>query len=397
MRFARTTALTCVLVAALGASALLSTGCSSGATTTKDVTYKIGVGMPLTQGAAALGEGITRSARLAVKQANESERARKLGVTFVVASNDDLGDPKTGVSVANMFASDSKIIGVMGHLNSGVCMPASKVYAARDIVMVAPAATNPELTLQGLKNVFRLCTIDTVQGSFGAKAALTTLGFKTAYIVDDSTPYGEGLSARFAEEFKAGGGTIVGTEKTSDKDAEFGALSTKIKAANPDVVYYGGVYNAGAPLMRQLRGVGSASAFFGGDALNDGQFVKLATSSVAEGALSTLVGLPLDKLAKGAEFKTAYAAEFPGKELSAYDAYGYDSTNVIIDAALTVAEKQGVGQVATPQGRKAIIAAVAATDTDGVTGKISFDEKGDTLNKVITLYSVKNGAWTAYE
>lgn len=398
MRLHRKVISTVLLFAAL-ASTGLSTGCTDsakGGSESGARTYKIGVGMPITQGATALGEGITRSAELAVKQANASERAKKLGITFEVAPGDDLGDPKTGVTVANLFAGDPKMIGVMGHLNSGVCLPASKVYSDNNLVMVAPAATNPELTLQGLDNVFRLSTIDTVQGSFAADAAYATLGFKTAFVIDDSTPYGEGLAAEFAKGFKAAGGTVVGTEKTADKDSEFSALATRIKAADPDVVYYGGVYNAGALLLKQLRDTGSDAALMGGDGMKDEQLIELGSAKAAEGAYATSIGLPIEKLEAGEEFIAAYEAEYPGEDMSAYDAYGFDSMNVIIDAALTVAEELGADKLATPAGRTAIIEAVSVTDTEGLTGRIAFDDKGDTVNKVITLYTVKNGEWVAY-
>lgn len=400
MKSQSTRTLALALAGALLLGSML-TGCSSKPTAeagaSGDVTYKIGVGMPLTQGATALGEGITRASELAVKDANASERAKKLGITFEVAAGDDLGDPKTGVTVANLFAGDPKMIGVMGHLNSGVCLPASKVYSDNNLVMVAPAATNPELTLQGLENVFRLSTIDTVQGSFAADAAAKTLGFKKAFVIDDSTPYGEGLASEFAKSFKAAGGTVLETEKISDKDTEFSALATRIKAANPDVVYLGGVYNAGALLLKQIRDAGSQAAFMGGDGLKDDQLIALGTPAAAEGAFATSIGLPLEKLEAGEEFIAAYEAEYPGKPMSAYDAYGYDSTMVIVDAALTVAEEIGADKLATPAGRKAIIEAVAKTKTEGLTGSIAFDDKGDTLNKVITLYTVKDGTWVAYE
>lgn len=384
------------LVCALALVSVTGTGCTASktakASTGSVATYKIGVGMPLTAGATALGEGITRGAQLAIKDVNASERARQAGVKFEVITGDDLGDPKTGVNVANMFVGDPKVIGVMGHLNSGVCMPAAKVYAERDIPMVAPAATNPELTLQGLKNVFRLATIDTVQGSFAADSAYK-LGMRKAFIVDDSTTYGVGLADEFGKAFEKDGGTILGREKSSDKDSEFNALATKIKAANPDVVYYGGIYNAGSLLLKQLREVGCKATFFGGDGLKDQQLVDLAGAADAEGTYATTAGLPIEKMAEGQKFTAAYQKEFPGKEMSAYDPYGYDCTMVILNAALKVAEEKGANSLNTPPGRKAIIAVVAKSDFVGVTGKIGFDSKGDTLNKAVTLYVVKNGKY----
>ena len=144
----------------------------------------------------------------------------------------------------------------MGHLNSGVSIPASKVYNENKIVQVSPASTNPALTQQGFNNVFRVCTIDSVQGPVGAESAFDEFGFKTAVVIDDSTPYGEGLAAEFAKKFEELGGKVLFTEKTSDKDTDFNALVTKIKDANPDVIYYGGIYNAGALLAKQASDAG---------------------------------------------------------------------------------------------------------------------------------------------
>ncbi len=316
------------------------------------------------------------------------------GVMFKAVDGDDQGDPKTGVTVANTFASDANLLGVMGHLNSGVTIPASKVYADKKIVMVSPAATNPALTQQGLANVFRVCTTDAVQGPAAADYATKLLGFKTAYVVDDSTPYGEGLAAEFAKQFAANGGKVIATAKTSDKDTDFNALVTKMKATNPDVIYYGGIYNAGALLSKQAKEGGMKSPLMGGDGLYDAEFIKLAGEAAAEGDFATSVGLPIDKLPKGQEFSAAYKAMFPTDEIAAYDAYAYDATNVIIAAILKAAADQGVDTLTTPAGRDAIIANVAATSTEGVTGAISFDENGDTTNKAISLYVVEGGAWT---
>jgi branched-chain amino acid transport system substrate-binding protein len=383
-------------VAVLVALSMVAAGCSKPATTggtteTKEV--KIGIGAPLTAGAVALGKGMENGAQLAIEQANASETVKAAGITFVGVPGDDQGDPKTGVTVANTFASDPNLLGVMGHLNSGVSIPASKVYAEKKIVMISPASTNPALTQQGLASVFRVCTTDAVQGPAAADYATKLLGFKSAYVVDDSTPYGEGLASEFAKQFTANGGTITGTAKTSDKDTDFNALVTKIKATNPDVIYYGGIYNAGALLSKQAKDGGIKAPLMGGDGLYDQQFVELAGAAAAEGDYATSVGLPLDKLPAGQEFKAAFEKKYPGTEIAAYDAYSYDATNVIIEAILSAAKADGVANLTSPAGRDAIIKAVADTKTTGVTGEIAFDSKGDTLNKAITLYVVQGGKW----
>jgi branched-chain amino acid transport system substrate-binding protein len=387
------------VLAALVAVSMIATGCGGGTTTDggegggEAVTLKIGIGAPLTQGAVALGQGMKRGAGLAIKQANEREDVKELGITFEGVDGDDQGDPKTGVTVANTFASDANLLGVMGHLNSGVSIPASKVYNENKIVQVSPASTNPQLTLQGFDNVFRVCTIDSVQGPAGAESAYNEFGFKSAVVIDDSTPYGEGLAAEFAKKFEELGGEIMFTEKTADKDTDFNALVTKIKAENPDVIYYGGIYNAGALLAKQASDAGIESPLMGGDGLYDGEYINLGGADQVEGDLCTSVGLPVADLPKGQEFQDAYKAEYPNDEIAAYDAYAYDAANIIIDAIVKVAQEQGVDQITTPAAKDAIIAAVAAFSGEGVTGAIAFDENGDTTNKAITTYQVEGGTW----
>jgi branched-chain amino acid transport system substrate-binding protein len=392
------------LVAVLALVAMMATGCSgSGSTSgggtsggTTGTTIKIGIGAPLTQGATALGKGMVNGAQLAIDDLNASADAKAAGITFVGVSGDDQGDPKTGVNVANQFVSDPALVGVMGHLNSGVSIPASKVYNQANVVMISPASTNPALTQQGFNNVFRVCTIDSVQGPAGAAAAYTGIGKKSVFIVDDSTPYGTGLAQAFQGKFQSLGGKVLGYEKTSDKDTDFKALVTKIAATKPELVYYGGIYNAGALLAKQLKEGGVTVPFMGGDGLYDPAFIQLAGAANAEGDYATSVGLPLANLPKGQEFQAAFQKKYPGQEIAAYDAYSYDAATVIGDAVLAAAKSLGgAAKVTTTEGKQAVIANVAKTNTAGVTGQISFDSKGDTTNKAITLYLVQGGKWIA--
>jgi branched-chain amino acid transport system substrate-binding protein len=387
------TALALCAVALGGCSSSSSTQSGSSSSGGAATEIHIGIGAPLTAGSVAQGQGIQRGVELALAEANASSTVTAAGIKFVGVPGDDQGDPKTGVTIANTFASDRQLVGVVGHLNSGVTIPASKVYNQAKIAMISPAATNPALTLQGLNNVFRVCTIDSVQGPIGADAAVQKFGFKKAVVVDDSTPYGEGLASEFAKQFAANGGTVLSTQKTSDKDTDFNALVTKIKSQGPDVVYYGGVYNAGALLSKQLKNGGVKAPMMGGDGLYDPQFIALAGN--AEGDLCTSVGLPTDKLPRAQEFQAAYSKQFPGKEIAAYDAYSYDAANVLIAAIMKAAKDKGANMVVAPAGREAVIANVAATTADGVTGKIAFDKNGDTTNKAITVYKVEAGKWVA--
>jgi len=384
------------IAALLAAVALVVTGCGGPATTTggAKTTVTIGLGAPLTDGAVALGKGMVNGANLAVAQANETSEVQDLGLVIATVNGDDKGDPATGGTVATQFAANPTLVGVMGHLNSGVTRVAVKIYNAANIVQVSPANTAVDLTQMGMTNYFRVCTMDSVQGPAGADYAFKTAGKKIAYVVDDSTAYGEGLAAAWAQQFTADGGTVAGTAKTTDKQTDFKSLVTTIKSKSVDIVYYGGMYNAGALLSKQMKEGSVAVPLMGGDGMFDPEYIKLAGAANATGDFATSVGLPLAQLPQGQAFKAAFDAAYPGQEIAAYDAYSFDAANVIIKAIISVAKSMGVDKVATTDGKKAIIAAVAATDLEGVTGQVKFDANGDTLNKAITVYVVgADGTW----
>jgi len=380
------------LVVVLALVALAVTGCGGGGAATTTVT--IGIGAPLTDGAVALGKGMVRGTNLAVKQANASQEVKDLGLTLATVEGDDKGDPTTGGNVATQFVSNPTLVGVMGHLNSGVTRVAVKIYNQGNVVQVSPANTAVDLTQMGMTNYFRVCTVDSVQGPFAADYAFKTAGKKAAYVVDDSTVYGVGLADAWQKQFETDGGKILGREKTGDKEKDFKSLVSKIKSLGPDIVYYGGIYNSGALLSKQLKEGGVKVPLMSGDGSFDPEFIKLAGAANATGDMATSVGLPTDKMPKGQEFIAAFKAEYPNDEIAAYDAYSYDAANVIIKAIVSVAKSMGADKVATTEGKKAVIAAVAKSDFEGVTGKIQFDSKGDTTNKAITMYVVgADGKW----
>jgi branched-chain amino acid transport system substrate-binding protein len=261
--------------------------------------------------------------------------------------------------------------------------------------MVTGASTNPALTQQGFGNVFRNMYSDALQGPAGATAAWTR-GYRKAYVVDDSTPYGEGLSYGFYDQFTEYGGTVAGTAKTSDMDTDFTALVAAIKVVNPDVVYYGGIYNAGALFAKQLRDAGVTAPVVGGDGLYDSTFIALGGAQVT-GDMATSAGYPVAFLPDGVGFKSMYAARFPGIAMTDYDAYSYDSANVIMAAIIAEAQARGVGAVGIPSAKRSIIARIAATDTMGATGRIRFDVTGERRDPVFSVYRVTGGAWVYQE
>ena len=222
------------------------------------VTVKIGHAGPLTGGIAHLGKDNENGARLAVEEANA--KGLTIGgkkVKFELQSEDDQADPKLGPTIAQKFA-DAKVAGVVGHLNSGVSIPASAVYNQAGIPMISGSATNPKLTEQGFKNIFRVVGRDDQQGPAVAQY-LNSMKIKKVAIADDATAYGEGLANEVEKTLKAAGVQVVAREKTNDKATDFKAILTKMKGKAPDAVFYGGMDATGGPMIKQARELGIKS------------------------------------------------------------------------------------------------------------------------------------------
>jgi len=358
----------------------------------KEKVYRVGIAVPLTGDIAAMGVGMKRGAELAIEEANKSGR---FNLKVELRSFDDRADPKEAVNVANQIVSDPSIVAVVGHLNSGCSIPAAQVYARNNLLMVTPAATNPKLTLQQeesswkwIRNVFRVNTTDDVQGQFAAHYVLKNLKVRTICIIHDKTPYGQGLCEEFQKEYESKGGQVLSFEGITTGDKDFKALLTRIKSQEPDALYFGGIYNEGGLIIKQAREVGLKSLFISGDALQTNEFIKVA-GSASEGAYITNVGVPPEQIPQAKVFLEAYKAKYPQKDLQPYDHYTYEATNI----ALLTLEKAGIQENGTVDKAK-MIEAMRTLKYDGILGTTEFDEKGDTKNKAISIYLVKNGQFT---
>jgi branched-chain amino acid transport system substrate-binding protein len=356
------------------------------------VSVKIAVAAPLSAGLTTMGQGIVRGTQLAV--ADWESELTSAGVTITVQPFDDQGEPQTAVTNAELIRADSSILGVVGHLNSGCSIPASQIYHYANVAMVTPMSTNPYLTQQGLNNVFRTCATDTGQGPFAADIAVRNLGLTRAYVVDDDTPYGTSLADGFRIRFAANGGKYLGTTHTSDTTTNFKSLIKKIKKKKPNVIYYGGIYNAGGLFARQLRNAGVKAQLIGGDGLYDLNFISLAGSKGANGVIATYVGLPNTQLPGGAAFESRFASMFPGYQpLLADDAYAYDAAVAIIKAILAVRYQGGASALLGTSAREQVRARVSVSTFTGVTGRIEFDSAGDRALQQFTSMRVKSGVW----
>jgi branched-chain amino acid transport system substrate-binding protein len=341
------------------------------------VTVTIGHAGPLTGGIAHLGKDDENGVHLAVDEANAKKI--KLGgktVNFVMMSEDDQADPKLGPTIAQKFA-DAKVAGVVGHLNSGVSIPASAVYNQAGIPMISGSATNPKLTEQGFKTIFRTVARDDQQGPAIAAYIANDLKLKKVAIADDATAYGEGLANEVEKTLKAAGVQIVTREKTNDKATDFKAILTKIKGRNPDAVFYGGMDATGGPMLKQARELGIKATFAYGDGACTAEMNKLAGDKAAEGMICSQAGIPTQIASKA--FVDAFNAKYG--EIKQYAPYYYDGANLLI-AAMQKADSPDPAKY-LPELHK--------ISYDGATGHIEFDDKGDRKDAEITIFQMKNG------
>ena len=339
------------------------------------VTVTIGSAGPLTGGIAHLGKDNDNGVRLAIDQANEKHP--KIGgkdVKFVVESEDDQADPKLGPTIAQKFA-DAKVSGVVGHLNSGVTIPASAVYNQAGIPMISGSATNPKLTEQGFKNIFRVVARDDQQGPAVAQY-LESLKVKKVAIADDATAYGEGLANEVEKTLTAAGIKVVAREKTTDKATDFKAILTKMKGTAPDAVFYGGMDATGGPMLKQARELGIKAVFSFGDGACTAEMSKLA-GTAAEGMVCSQAGLPVAAASKS--FVTAFNAKYG--EIQQYAPYTYDAANLLI-AAMQKADSTDPAKY---------LSSLQSISFDGATGHIEFDDKGDRKNAEVTIFTLKDG------
>jgi len=341
---------------------------------------KIGHVAPLTGGIAHLGKDNENGARMAIDEINGAG-GLKVGdktLKLELVAEDDKADPKEGTLAAQKVV-DAGVVAVVGHLNSGTSIPASKIYADANVTQISPSATNPKLTEQGFKTTFRVVANDNQQGGVLANFAASEMKAKTIAIIDDRTAYGQGLADVVEKVSKEKGVKVVAREFTNDKATDFNAILTKVRAAKPDVVMYGGMDATAAPMAKQMKQLGIKAPMLAGDGVCSPEFIKLA-GDAANVLTCSMAGEAVEKLAKGEDFKQRYKAKF-NAEVQVYSPYSYDAIFVIAEAIKRAGKAD----------RAAITAAMPATAYPGLTGNIAFDEKGDIKNGAISMFKVKDG------
>ena len=390
-RFGITILVAGVVLAACGSDKSETQG---GADSGSGKTVKIGVIAPLSGSLTALGLGIKNGVDLAIRQANEQQKVK--GWKIAIAAEDDTAVPDVGANAATKLSDDKSVVAVVGTLNSSVAEKVAPILNSQKVVMVSPANTNPTLTQGNDPNqkarpfdyYFRVSTTDLIQGPFAANFAYQTAGKRNVVIVHDKKTYGQGLALQFKAQFEKNGGKVPAVETVEPEDKDFSAVLSRIKRFNPDMVYFGGEYPAASLLTGQADQQGLRVPLMGGDGIFDPTYINVAKQA-AEGDFATSVGAPTEQLPTAQAFIDAYKAAGYADPYSAYGAYAYDAANTIIAALAKVLP--GEDEI-NDEVRAKLRQAVQDGSIDGVTGKVAFDEFGDTTTRILTVYKVEKDA-----
>lgn len=355
---------------------------AAGVAMAQEMVVKIGHVAPISGPQATYGRDNENGALMAIDDLNAAGvviGGKKVKLQLV--AEDDAADPKQGAAVAQKLC-DAKVNGVVGHLNSGTTIPASKIYHDCGIPMVTPSSTNPSLTKPGYKTTFRLLANDNSLGAGLAFYAADTLKLKRVAIIDDRSAYGQGVAEIFRKTAAAKGITIVDDQFTTDKAVDFMAILTAIKGKNPDGIFFGGMDAQAGPMLRQMEQLGLNNVkYFGGDGICTQDLIKQsAGAKTLENVICAEGGASLAKMPGGVAWKARYDAKYPG-QFQVYAPYVYDAVNVIVDAMKRAGS-------ADP---KVYLAKLADTNYKGITTNVQFEPNGELKNPAITIYTYKGG------
>ncbi len=337
---------------------------------TAQAQIKMGMTGPVTGPNAAFGAQLKNGTDQAVEDINAGGGI--MGQKITLSYGDDVSDPKQGVSIANKFAGDG-VKFVIGPFNSGVTMPSSEVYAESGILEITPSATNPKITERNLWNIFRTCGRDDQQGAVAAAYIVKNMKGKKIAIVHDKTTYGQGLADETKKAMNKSGMKEVLYEGINLGEKDFSALVSKIKAANADLVYWGGLHTEGGLIVRQMRDQGVKAVLMGGDGITSDEFATVGGPGV-EGTLMTFAPDPRKRPEAKAIVEKFRAKKF---EPEAYTLYAYAAMQVIAAAAAD-AKSLDTKKVAeaTKSGKK----------FPTVIGELGFDKKGDITRPDYVMY-----------
>ena len=337
----------------------------------------------LTGPVAYFGKDTENGARMAIDALNA--RGTVIAgkkVRFELVSEDDAGDPKQATAVAHRLV-DAKVNAVVGHQTSGTTIPASKIYNAAGIPQISHSSTSPKYTQQGFNTTFRVVSNDEQLGRALGRYAVKEMGARRIAVVDDRTAYGQGLATEFVKGLKQqGGAAVVAKEFTHDKATDFGAILTKIKAARPDLVFFGGMNAVAGPMLRQMKQLGLNAKMMGGDGICSDEIAKLSGGTMADGQVVCAEAGGVAASGKPAldKFKADFKKRF-GVDVQINAPYAYDAVMTFADAMVKA------GSTAPAK----YLPELAKIRYKGVTGVVAFDARGDIRDGTLTLYTFKSG------
>lgn len=343
---------------------------------------KIGHVAPMSGPQAHYGTDNANGARMAVEDLNaQGVTIGGKKVKFELVAEDDAADPKQGTAVAQKLC-DAKVAGVVGHLNSGTTIPASKIYNDCGIPHITGAATNPGLTKPGYNTTYRIIANDNALGAGLANYAAKTLKLKSVAVIDDRTAYGQGVAEVFKNTAEKDGIKVVDQQFTTDKATDFMAILTAIKAKKPDAVFYGGMDAQAGAMLRQMDQLGmSGVKYFGGDGICTNEIIKIAAGAKS---LNNVVcaegGSSIAKMPGGTAWKAKYDSKYPG-QFQIYSPFTYDATMILVDAM----------KRANSTDPKKYTSFIGKSNYKGVTAQIMFESNGEMKNPAMTLSTYKDG------
>ncbi len=345
----------------------------------KDNEIVIGLVAPLTGDQAYIGIGVKQGAEMAVEDANV--RGPVFGnVKLKFEALDDQHNPTQAVLAANKLIANPDVMGVVGHFNSSCTKAASSIYHEGRVTQITPASTNPEISRQGFDTFFRICATDDVQAPAAASFVREDLKIERIVILDDQTTYGRGLANEFEKKFKALGGSVLRHDGITQGEKDYMPLLSKIKAVNPQLIFFGGIYPELSLLVKQSKKVGLNVTWAGGDGIFDVTLIQLIGAEYAEGIYATMLGVDPHTIPSAKDFVTRYEARYG--EIGSFSAYGYDAASVLIEAIRRAGKKD----------REAVLAEVRKMkDYPGILGPVNFDEKGDAIGKSVGIFKVEKG------
>jgi len=362
-------------------AALSAAGCVTAPAQAQDQ-VRIGHVAAMTGAVAHFGKDSENGVRMAIDALNA--RGATIGgkkVKWVLVGEDDAGDPKQATAAAQKLA-DARVNAVIGHETSGTTIPASKIYHDAGIPQISASTTSPKYTQQGFNTAFRVVANDIQLGRVLGRYAAKTMGVKRVAVIDDRTAYGQGLANEFSIGLRQQGVNVVAKEFTNDKATDFAAILTRVRASNPDLVFFGGMNAVAGPMLRQMKQLGLNARMMGGDGICSDEMHKLSGGTMADGQVVCAEAGGVEAAGKAAmdKFRADYRKRY-GIDVQIIAPYSYDAT-LLLAAAM---DKAGSADPAK------YLPVLAKTQYKGVTGNIAFDNRGDIRDGAITLYTFKGG------